>query len=703
MMHNRLKLLIITGMILLGAFPARALQADHELRITIDPTTGRLDGFDRIRVRPEGARNLLFFLSPNAQDLQVDIDGRKVPFGFSGSDLRLDLPVAKPEDSVTVGLRYTAVFNDEAPVMPVNTDNPGYGVTGTISGRGTLLLPGAGWYPHIDADRTGYRVRVEAPPGIIAVTAGRSLGVESANGKTVSLWQVDHPVRGLAISAGPYRVRERKVGKVTAATYFLPESRHLEDQYLDATERYLNFYQERFGPYPFDKFAVVENFFPTGYGFSSYTLLGGRVLRLPFIIRTSLGHEIAHCWWGNGVYVDYRGGNWSEGLTTYVADYLYQEQESAQAAREYRRQWLRNYASLVTPQNDFPLDRFQSRYDPVTKTIGYDKAAMVFHMLRRQLGEEPFWGALRDIYRNYLFRPVSWSDLRKAFQHHSGQDLAAFFQQWVDRDGAPRLEFKNVTMEKTGAGWEVTGAIEQQPPYFGFQANLQVETDGGRVQRNIPVSGRATTFKIISPDPPVTLRFDPRYNVFRNLHPAEIPPSINALKGTESVLVVVADSAGSGLKQAADTLVASLGLKKARIVPESETETAALEDHDLLWVGRPRRSMLSATITSGLSISDREFSVDGKVFSDPDDVFFGVFARPHSPGRIMALLLPGTEGPLDVVARKVTHYGKYSYLVFRGGRNRLKGVWPVESSPLIIQWPKANNLSYQWNFREPRA
>jgi hypothetical protein len=40
------------------------------------------------------------------------------------------------------------------------------------------------------------------------------------------------------------------------------------------------------------------------------------------------------------------------------------------------------------------------------------------------------------------------------------------------------------------------------------------------------------------------------------------------------------------------------------------------------------------------------------------------------------------------VARKIPHYGKYSYLVFRGDRNREKGVWPVVSSPLIVQWPE---------------
>ena len=98
--------------------------------------------------------------------------------------------------------------------------------------------------------------------------------------------------------------------------------------------RYIALYEELIGPYPFQQFSIVENFFPTGYGFPSYTLLGSTVIRLPFIIETSLGHEIAHCWWGNGVLVDDRQGNWCEGLTTYLADYLYKERTSEEEGRQ---------------------------------------------------------------------------------------------------------------------------------------------------------------------------------------------------------------------------------------------------------------------------------------------------------------------------------------------------------------------------------
>jgi hypothetical protein len=47
------------------------------------------------------------------------------------------------------------------------------------------------------------------------------------------------------------------------------------------------------------------------------------VLRLPFIFSSSLPHEVLHNWWGNGVLIDDRFGNWAEGLTTYQSDWFH--------------------------------------------------------------------------------------------------------------------------------------------------------------------------------------------------------------------------------------------------------------------------------------------------------------------------------------------------------------------------------------------
>ena len=72
------------------------------------------------------------------------------------------------------------------------------------------------------------------------------------------------------------------------------------------TAQYLEMYRQLIGPYPFAKFALVENFWETGYGMPSFTLLGPQVIRFPFILHSSYPHEILHNWWGNSVFVDWR-------------------------------------------------------------------------------------------------------------------------------------------------------------------------------------------------------------------------------------------------------------------------------------------------------------------------------------------------------------------------------------------------------------
>jgi hypothetical protein len=57
-----------------------------------------------------------------------------------------------------------------------------------------------------------------------------------------------------------------------------------------------------------------------------------------------------------------------------------------------------------------------------------------------------------------------------------------------------------------------------------------------------------------------------------------------------------------------------------------------------------------------------------------------------NPSRRVALFLPLSPQYAEAVARKITHYGKYSYLAFQNGKNVNKGVWPVENPPLIFKW-----------------
>ena len=665
---------------------ATVLQAHHNLRIELFPAAGKLTGIDDITIKSAAVRFLEFHISQRVTPLKVAVNKKPRNFNFVNGLIEVPLEPQEQSADLLVTITYAGIFDDPVPLRPVNADNPGYGVTGTISEKGSFLLAGAGWYPQLAGSQATYRLKVRAPAGLIAVTAGRSLGHKTDQGRTESTWEVDYPVEGLSLSVARYVVATKSVGRVTAATYLLPHNQDLAQSYLEATVGYLALYSDLFGPYPFQKFAVVENFFPTGFGFPSYTLMGGRVLRLPFIIHTSLGHEIAHCWWGNGVYVDYAEGNWSEALTTYVADYLYKEMKSKQAALNYRRQWLRNFATLVRPDNDFPLNRFTHRYNPVSKAVGYDKGAMVFHMLRRKLGEEAFWNALRDVYRDRLFQKTSWSDLQQAFEARGQHSLTEFFDQWIHRKNAPRFFMDNVQLAPSAGKWKVSGQINQKDPHYTISLNLTLEAGSEKINRQIEITAEKTAFEMTSSQRPRRLSVDPDFDTMRLLYASEIPPAVNNIKGSPSVQIVLSNLLQPDIKKTAETLALALGLKNYQIISEREVRRSQLAENDFLLIGQPEQRTLLPQMPDQVRFQPGSFALNNTLYNETSDAFFGVFHHPLDDNRIAAVFIPSSNQFADMVARKITHYGKYSYLTFQSGKNMAKGTWSVEKSPLVHEW-----------------
>ena len=655
----------------------------HDLTVRLDPSRHRLEAVDRVSVNFIRADRLEFSLAGHLTVSQVAIDGKAGNFSFKKGLLHISLP--STDGSYSIRIDYSGVFDDKIPVDPINTDNPGFGVIGTIDPKGTMLLAGARWYPHTNGVAATYDITVDAPEGVMALTSGRSLGHASENGRSLSRWRVDHPLRGLPLVAGPYTVSTRRFGSVVAATYFTAPLQHLSKDYISAVGRYLQLYQELFGPYPFEQFAVVENSFPTGYGFPSFTLLGRRVLQLPFIIHTSLGHEIAHCWWGNGVLVDHSQGNWSEGLTTYVADYLYKEQRGEGSS--YRLQWLRNYAGLVHDTKDFAPAKFASRTDPATKVVGYDKVAMVFHMLRQTVGEKNFWQSLRDIYSRYRFKAITWSDFQDVFEERSGMDLASFFRQWIFKPGAPKLAFADVRMTASDNGYKVSGIVQQKPPYYALPLELVLATDRGTETQQIGISGARTPFTLISGGQPKRLTADPDVHLFRRLAPQEIPSTVNSIKGANSVSVVVSDDLDPSAIKLARRLSAAMGLSRVRIGGEAAFTSRELKGNDLLFIGTPSRKEGFPAGDQLFAIRPEGFILKGETYKGNRSSFFGVFPHPVDKKRMSAVFIPGSLDLAEALSTKIPHYGKYSYLVFNGTRNQVKGTWAVMNSPLSVQWP----------------
>ena len=375
-------------------------------------------------------------------------------------------------------------------------------------------------------------------------------------------------------------------------------------------------------------------------------------------------------------------------MTSYVAEHQYQEMDSAEAGRQHRQQLLRNYATIVAPQEDFPLRRFTHRYDPLTKVVGYDKSAMVFHMLRQTIGDIAFQTGLRQLYATRLHQETGWRDLQAAFEDVSGTNLTWFFDQWLDRAGAPTLWLEDVqTTAVSSETYRVHGVLRQTPPFYRLQVPITLSSQTSEAIATVAIDGRSAPFQITVAGKPTRLAADPETHLFRRLTPAEIPASINKLKRNAPLLVIIpSDRITPVQKQTARTLASALGRSEMTIAREKDLDANQAATHDLVVMGIPEHPRLKRAIQDRVTLHPQGFDLNGQAYRAPTDCFFGVWPHPLSQEHTMAVVLYGSERHLETIARKIPHYGRYSYLVFAETTNRVKGTWPTASSPLVYDW-----------------
>lgn len=562
---------------------------------------------------------------------------------------------------------------------------------GVIGPEGVYLHGGSGWFPSFGDGLIRFELTVAAPEGWEVISAGGGTS-RGADGR--ARWTCDEPVEDIDLVGGPLRVARAAAGKIEALVYLHEADDALAQKYLDATARYVALYDALIGPYPYPKFALVENFWETGYGMPSFTLLGPQVIRFPFILTSSYPHEILHNWWGNSVFVDYAGGNWCEGLTAYLADHLLQEQQGL--GGQYRRGALQKYRNYVNENRDFPLAQFRARHDAATEAVGYGKSLMLFHMLRRQIGDEKFKAGLRALYQSERGKRAAFSDLQRAFAHASGDDLDRFFDQWVSRSGAPSLALGEVKATRTDLGYRITGVLSQtqdgEP--FALQAPICVQTTAG--QQMFTVAMRAekrSSFEFTVQSPPHAIAVDPFFDVFRLLDPLETPASIGQLFGEPDILAVLPKASEGDLSpEAYAELIKAWQSDQHHIRLVNEGELDTLPPDRAAWIlGRSNRfapMFLTGHGDVALGDSGDALNIGDRSLPFAGHTFVVIRRNPQDPRKALGWIVVDPPAAIAGVARKLPHYGKYSYLAFEGAAptNVVKGQSECGDSPLIVRF-----------------
>jgi aminopeptidase N len=570
--------------------------------------------------------------------------------GKGGATLRLDYGGTLP--GLDRSLDYREVLRDTRAM---------------VSPAGSYLPAASGWYPVIDGLFT-YGVRLSLPREQRGLVPGRLVEEKVSARRYRARFEFAHPSDAIELMAGPYVVREELVPRPSAGplrlrTYFYPDLEPLAAGYLGDSRRYIERYSSLIGRYPFDSFSVVASPLPTGFGMPTLTYIGAAVLKLPFIRATSLGHEVLHNWWGNGVYVNYAQGNWSEGLTTFMADYAYKEEASPEAARAARLAWLRDYAAV--PAGEQPsLAEFHSRAHGAAAAVGYGKSAMVFFMLRDLVGEKDFREGVRQFWRSKRFEPASWGDLRAAFERVYGHDLSWFFKQWIERAGAPRLRIESAKAESRGGAATLALAFAQTAPPYRLRVPVEIVTGKSAQTRWIEIEHRRQTVRLPLAQLPDGVRLDPGLRLWRALDPEQLPPILRRWVLARAPRLALA-SEGTDIEGAARAVAEAFFENPARTVSLAEIPR---HGDPVLLVG------LHADVDAALArlrLPPRPEALAGRGTAQ---VWTTRGAGDAPP---VAVVSARDSAALLALRRPLPHYGAQSYLVFEGARAAARGVWPA--------------------------
>ncbi len=696
----------------------------HALTVELSPETHRLVASDRLALRvlrTSGAR-VRFALSAALKVHRVSRvsrvhDQELQPLSFSVAPVSVPEPEAaqgdrgwqlvtvtlassvREGDVVTLQWDYAGTMNDPPRqtghlrfVAPSRTD-------GHIGQEGVYLSGESRWYPEVEGSLPTFAVEVRVPAEWDVVTQGREVSRTKENGTLTSTWEASARTQALTLVANRFVRTVRQWRGITIATYLFPEDARLADTYLDATERYLKIYTKLLGPYPFTKFAVVENFFPSGLGMPSFTLLGSGVIKRRYTQPYALGHEIVHSWVGNAVFNDVESGNWVEGLTTYLANYYYHEQiGDLEAARNERRMMVLGYAVYVWPEDDYPVRAFRQKTEQKDNAIGYQKAAMIFHMLRKEIGDPAFWSGVRRLVTRYRGRFAGWGDLEREFSAVAGRDLRWFFRQWVERTGAPQFIITAAKRDRqigtaANGGYRVTLQVTQEGWRRGGEAfrlglPVRVTLEGNRTHKELMQIERGReTVSFTVPARPIRVEIDPDSETFKRIPRRGVPPMLN-LYVTDRTRALVLPNRGTEVDREPYERLGRRIASRERGADITQTVgfTESAGQGSVLVLGGPGLNQGAAWAARGCGeavlVGDDRFTVGGRTYDEPHMALLLSCRHPDRPDHVATLFYGLSPAAVDKVARLLFFYGWQSYIVFEDGRPIARGDIPPASRDL---------------------
>ena len=359
----------------------------------------------------------------------------------------------------------------------------------------SYLLYAGRWFPTNGylTDRFTAEMHIRVPQGMKVFASGsqgKSKTVTLASGKPGEQFDFKWEKPGFP-------------GTVIAGRYLDPVS-------AGAATREFAFFMESFGMPESNHFNVVElpdDTLPAIWAPELAGISGSRVgdksgVRL-------LANTMAHQWWGSEVSPRTLNDAWiTNGMSRY-GELMYLEQESGKKALESA---LEDVSAGALAYDTTPLSSASrlSAFSPEFQSMTLEKGAMIFHMLRGEIGDKLFLATLKGALSQYTDNSISTENFEKVADAQAKQELTSFFSQWIDGTGAPTFTNKYAVYRLgNNKGFRTIGEINQDLDLFRMPVELRVETEGKTVTKKIEVVGTNSQFMVDTFGRPRSIKIDP--------------------------------------------------------------------------------------------------------------------------------------------------------------------------------------------------
>jgi predicted negative regulator of RcsB-dependent stress response len=381
----------------------------------------------------------------------------------------------------------------------------------------TYLLYPARWFPMTGylIDRFTSEIHIRVPQGMKVFASGSqgaAKPVKLANGKDGDQFDFkwDKPGFPGTVIAGRF-VGPVSAGPGNVKVYLTVAHQQSGNPLAQTAAKEFDFFTDSFGTPESSHLNVVElpdDTLPAVWAPELAAILGSRVgdksgVRL-------LANTIAHQWWGSEVSPRTLSDAWiTNGMARY-GELMYVEDENGKSAMHSA---LQDVAAGALAYDTIPLSSNGrlSPFSPEFQSSTLEKGAMVFHMLRWELGDKAFLATMKGALSQYTDQSMRTSDFIKVAEAQSQQELTPFFAQWIDGTGAPQFTDKYAVYRLgNNKGFRTIGEIQQDLDLFRMPVELRVDTDGKTETQKIDVVGTDTQYVVDTFGRPRHIAIDPQ-------------------------------------------------------------------------------------------------------------------------------------------------------------------------------------------------